>query len=43
MDKCMARERVRDTRGDDVKATTIKEKEKEKEKQKKKYVYCIWR
>ena len=28
MDKCMARVRVRDTRGDDVKATTIKEKEK---------------
>ena len=26
MDKCMARVRVRDARGDDVKATTIKEK-----------------
>ena len=30
IDKCMARVRVRDARGDDVKATTIKEKEKEK-------------
>ena len=29
MDKCTARVRVRDARGDDVKATTIKEKEKE--------------
>ena len=27
MDKCTARVRVRDTRRDDVKATTIKEKE----------------
>ena len=32
MDKCTARVRVRDAHGDDVKATTIKEKEKEKEK-----------
>ena len=28
MDKCTARVRVRDARGDNVKATTIKEKEK---------------
>ena len=34
MDKCTARMRVRDARGDDVKATTIKEKEKQKEKEK---------
>ena len=27
MDKCMARVRVRDAHGDDVKANTIKEKE----------------
>ena len=27
MDKCMARKRVRDACGDDVKVTTIKEKE----------------
>ena len=32
MDKCTARVRVRDAHGDDVKATTIKEKGKEKEK-----------
>ena len=32
MDKCTARVRVRDACGDDVKATTIKEKEKEKKK-----------
>ena len=28
MDKCTARVRVRDAHGDDVKATTIKQKEK---------------
>ena len=28
MDKCLARVRVRDAYGDDVKATTIKEKQK---------------
>ena len=28
IDKCTARVRVRDERGDDVKATTIKEKQK---------------
>ena len=28
MDECTARVRVRDARGDDVKATTIKEKDK---------------
>ena len=39
MDKCTERVRARDARGDDVKATTIKEKEKEK----KIYVYYIWR
>ena len=36
MDKCTTRVRVRDVRGDDVKATTIKE-------EKKTYVYYIWR
>ena len=30
MDKCTARVRVRDARGDDVKATIIKENEKKK-------------
>ena len=30
MDKCTARVTLRDARGDDVKATTIKQKEKEK-------------
>ena len=34
MDKCTARVRVRDVRGDDVKATIIKEKGKGKEKEK---------
>ena len=38
MDKCTARVRVRDARGDDVKATTIKEKEKENT-----CLLCIWR
>ena len=37
MDKCMAKVRVRDAYGDDVKAIIIKEK------QNKKYVYCIGR
>ena len=37
MDNCTARVRVRDARGDDGKATTIKEKEK------KIHVYRIWR
>ena len=40
MDKCTMRVRVRDARGDDVKAITIKEK---KRKKKKIYVYYIWR
>ena len=31
MDNCMPRVRVRDARGNDVKANTIKEKEKEEE------------
>ena len=48
MDKCTARVRVRDTHGDDVKATTIKrkkkkEKKKEKKKKKKTHIYYIWR
>ena len=34
LDKCTARVRVRDARGDDVKATIIKGKGKEKEKEK---------
>ena len=32
LDKCMARVRVRDARGDDVKATIIKEKQKNEKK-----------
>ena len=36
MDECTARVRVRDARGDDVKATTIKEKDKLKRKKKEK-------
>ena len=32
MDKCTTMVRVRDGRGDDVKATTIKEKENKKKK-----------
>ena len=35
MDQCAVRVRVRDARGDDVKATTIKEKKKKKKKKKK--------
>ena len=41
MDKCTARVRVRDARGGDVKATTIKEKEKEKEN-KRKYMSIVY-
>ena len=41
MDKCIARVRVRDARGDDVKPTIIKEKEKEKEK-KTKYMTIVY-
>ena len=39
MDKCTARVRVRDARGDDVKATIIKEKEKEN---KRKYLSTVY-
>ena len=41
MDKCTARVRARDARGNDVKATTIKEKENKNKK--KTHVYSIWR
>ena len=45
MDKCTSRVRVRDARGDDIKATIIKEKEKgkerEKEKEKEKENTCL--
>ena len=39
MDKCTPRVRVRDSRGDDVKATTIKENEKKK---KRKYMSNVY-
>ena len=41
MDKCTARVRVRDARGDDVKDTTIKEK-KEKKENERKYMSTVY-
>ena len=42
MDKCKARMRVRDARGDDVKATTIKKRKIKRKEKKRKYMSTIY-